>query len=194
MARRRTGWGAVALAAVAPVVVALGLLATQAPAFARHNFSMLLAEHQEVAAGEEVAISGFSYTETAVVRFGAVDGPLLARLEPTDNEDIEGTVRIPPDTAPGRYILFAMHEDAAGEPARFPGQAAVTVVSEGGAPLDLRTGLELVERPMGLLVQNAVNVGALAVVALAVGGVGLLGVLGFGMVSRTGRPATGGQR
>lgn len=190
MVRRRAGrWGAVAL------LVAVGLLATQGPAaLARHNFSMLVAEQQEVAAGDEVAVSGFSYTETAVVRFGAVDGPLLARLEPTDNEDIEGTVRIPPDTAPGRYILFAMHEDAAGEPARFPGQAAVTVVGAGGAPLDLQTGLELVERPMGLLVQDSVNVGALAMVALAVGGVGLLGALAFGLMSRTGRPAPGGQR
>lgn len=189
MVRSQVGWwGAAAL------LVALGLLATQAPAFARHNFSMLVAEDQEVAAGDEVAVSGFSYTETAVVRFGAVDGPLLARLEPTENEDIEGTVRIPPDTAPGRYILFAMHEDSAGEPARFPGRAAVTVVGAGGAPLDFRTGLELVERPMGLLVQNSVNVGALVVVALAVGSVGLVGVLVFGLVSRTGRPAAGGQR
>lgn len=177
------------------LLVVVGLLAMQAAALARHNFSMLQADPQEVTAGEQVRVSGFSYTETAVVRFGAVDGPMLARLEPTDNEDIEGTVRIPGDTEPGRYVLFAMHEDAAGQPARFPGQAAVTVVGAGGAPLDLVTGLEVEDRPVGLVAQESPSIAALALVALAaVGGVGLVGMLAFGLMSRPRRAGTGGQR
>lgn len=156
----------------------------QAAALARHNFSMLQAEPQVVVPGDQVTVSGFSYTETAVVRFGALDGPVLTRLQPTPNEDIEGTVRIPRDTAPGRYIVFAMHEDGDGEPARFPGQAAVTVVGPGGAPLDLSTGLEIEPRPAGLVVGDSAGVGQLALVALAaVGAVGAVAMVLFGLVS-----------
>lgn len=167
------------------LAVGIGLVFLQSPGAARHNFSMLQVHSEKAAPGDEVRVSGYSYTETAVVRFGALDGRVLGRLEPTDNDDIEGTVRIPPDTEPGRHILYAMHEDADGNPTRFPGQAAITVVGEGGAPLDMLTGFELEPRPAGLLVQEAPTMSELVVVALAAAGAaGLLTALVTVVVSR----------
>jgi hypothetical protein len=43
--------------------VAVTLAFVQMPASARHNFSMLEVARQEVAAGDIVEVSGFSYTE-----------------------------------------------------------------------------------------------------------------------------------
>lgn len=158
-----------AVAMLAMGVVALFWLAS--PAEARHNFSMLGVQPELSVPGGEVTVSGFSYTKTAVVRFGALDGPVLARLEPTANNDIRGTVRIPDDVKPGRYILFAQHEDANGRPTRFPGRAAIVVAGPGGPPQDLTTGLELEARPHGL-VTNDEEVSTASLLAVALGTAG----------------------
>ncbi len=160
-------WAAVLVLAVALVVGAGG-----SAAHARHNFSMLAVEPQQASAGDEVIVSGFSYTKTAVVRFGALDGPVLARLDPNSNNDIRGTVRIPPETKPGRYVLFAMHEDEQGKPTRFPGRAAVVVAGPGGPPVSLATGLEVEPRPAGVLERPSTSAEELALVAAAAGGAG----------------------
>ena len=158
----------------------VGLLGTlvvfvsDSPANARHNFSMLAVTPQHAAAGDEVTLSGYSYTKTAVVRFGALDGPVLARLEPDSNNDIRGTVRIPPETRPGRHILFAMHQDEQGKPTRFPGRAAIVVAGPGGPPVGAQTGLELEARPEGVLERDSVPLGNLFLVAVATAGLGSL--------------------
>jgi hypothetical protein len=163
-------------------VVGVGRLA---PAGARHNFSMLEVRPGQAAAGEEVTVSGFSYTRTATVRFGAIDGPVLARLDPTANNDITGTVRIPADARPGRHVIYAMHEDAAGRVTRFPGRAAVVVTGPGGVPANLDTGLELEERPQGLLGREGVPVGRLVLVGLAAaGGASLLAPIVWVVLTR----------
>lgn len=150
-------------------------LVSISPANARHNFSMLAATPEQAAAGDEITVSGFSYTKTAVVRFGALDGPVLARLEPTANNDIRGTVRIPPETPPGRHVLFAMHQDEQGKPTRFPGRAAIVVSGPGGQPIGVKdTGLELESRPEGVMEEDPVSRGNLLLVAVATAGVGSL--------------------
>lgn len=162
-----------ACALLVPLVLVVGSVLTlvwQAPAEARHNFSMLEVSPRQATSGQEVTVSGFSYTKTAVVRFGALDGPVLARLEPTSNNDISGVVRIPPDTRPGRYILFAMHEDDQGQPTRFPGRAAIIVSGPGGPPLGVNDELNLESRPIGVLERDPVSRGELLIVALATAG------------------------
>lgn len=160
-------------ALVVPLAIVLGsglALLWHGPAEARHNFSMLEVSPQHATSGQEVTVSGFSYTKTAVVRFGALDGPVLARLEPTSNNDIRGVVRIPPDTPPGRHILFAMHEDDKGKPTRFPGRAAIIVSGPGGPPLGVDGEFRLESRPIGVLEQRSVSRGTLLFVAVGTAG------------------------
>ena len=161
-----------------PLVIVLSsvlALVWHGPAAARHNFSMLEVSPQQVTSGQEVNVSGFSYTKTAVVRFGALDGPVLARLDPTSNNDISGVVRIPPDTPPGRHILFAMHEDDKGKPTRFPGRAAIIVSGPGGPPLGVDNEFRLESRPIGVLEQRSVSRRNLLFVAVGtVGGASLV--------------------
>lgn len=156
-----------------PLILVLGSALApgwHAPAQARHNFSMLEVSPQQATSDQEVTVSGFSYTKTAVVRFGALDGPVLARLEPTSNNDIRGVVRIPPDAPPGRHILFAMHEDDKGKPTRFPGRAAIIVSGPGGPPLGVNDELDLESRPIGVLDRDSVSRGDLLLVAVAAAG------------------------
>ena len=160
-----------------PLLVPLGVvlgsvlaLVWHAPAEARHNFSMLEVSPQQTTSGQEVTVSGFSYTKTAVVRFGAVNGPVLARLEPTANNDIRGVVRIPPEAPPGRHILFAMHEDDKGKPTRFPGRAAIIVSGPGGPPVGVNDELTLDSRPIGVLERDDVSRGNLLLVAVGTAG------------------------
>jgi hypothetical protein len=168
--RRALSWGR---ALVVPVVMVFGgvlALVWHGPVEARHNFSMLEVSPQQATSGQEVTVSGFSYTKTAVVRFGALDGPVLARLDPTSNNDIRGVVRIPPDTPPGRHVLFAMHEDDKGTPTRFPGRAAITVSGPGGPPLGVDDEAIVEPRPIGVLEQHSVSPGNLLFVAVATAG------------------------
>lgn len=169
------------------ILVAVGALLIQAPALARHNFSVLEVDRQQAMAGEDVVVSGFSYTDPVEIRFGGLDGQMLAELAPTEDDSINGVIKIPADATPGRYILFAVQRDAAGNPSRFPGQAAVTVAGAGGASLNSKTALKLEERPAGLVIRDAATPGELITVALAaVGAASLLGIIVFPVLSRRG--------
>ena len=162
-----------ARALLAPAVLVIGsvlALAWPAPVQARHNFSMLEVSPRHATSGQEVTVSGFSYTKTAVVRFGALDGPVLAELEPTSNNDISGVVRIPPDAPPGRHILFAMHQDDKGKPTRFPGRAAIIVSGPDGPPRGVNDELQLEARPIGVLERDSISGGNLLFVAAATAG------------------------
>ncbi len=170
------------------IILATGawvVLFAPAPASARHNFSMLEVASQEVAAGDEVGVSGFSYTDTAYIRFGQLDGPVLAALEPSDDGIISGTVRIPDSTRAGRYVLYAIQQDEAGEPSRFPGEAALTVVTPGGPPLGPARDTEPAVRPVSLIVGDPFTLGDFLTVALAtVGVMSLLTMIVYGFASQ----------
>ncbi|HEV2760683.1 MAG TPA: hypothetical protein VGV86_14065 [Acidimicrobiales bacterium] len=173
----------------------LGFLA--APALARHNFSMLKVNPELGVAGAEVAVSGFSYPVTAKVsiRFNALDGPVLGELEPTANQDIGGTVRIPEGTASGRYLLYAVQYGADGKPNRIPGRGALTVVGPGGAPPPTTPiGLELEDRPRALATSAGPGGAPLVLVglgALAIAGLLTLGVARLPVSRRPGAEAGG---
>lgn len=183
-ARSMTGraqlWGPVLLVLVLVLGSALAM-AWQAPVHARHNFSMLEVSPRQATSGQEVTVAGFSYTKTAVVRFGALDGPVLARLEPTSNNDIRGVVRIPPDAQPGRHILYAMHEDDKGKPTRFPGRAAIIVSGPGGPPLGVNDELNFESRPIGVLERDSVSQANLLLAAVGAAGAASL-VAGVALV------------
>lgn len=164
--------------------VAGAMVLSQATASARHNFSMLEVADQEVTAGEEVRVSGFSYTDTVNVRFGEVDGPVLATLEPSDEDIISGMVTIPEEASPGRYVLFAVQQDEEGNLSRIPGQAMLTVAAIGGAPLD-PTGSELEVRPTTLLVADRFSLSTFLAITLAtVAVMGVLAMVAYSFAAR----------
>lgn len=160
-----------------PFLVAAVVISSAAPALGRHNFSILKADPDLVASGAEVSVTGFSYPVKikVLIRFNALDGPVLAELEPTSNQDIAGTVRIPEGTAAGRYVLYALQYGADGKPNRIPGRAAVTVVGPGGTRPAGPTGLELEHRPATLVRSEGASSSELVLVGL--GALGLAALL-----------------
>ena len=177
-----------------PLLLSAGIVVfLQAPALGRHNFSMLKVNPELGVPGAEVSVSGFSYPVNAKVsiRFNGLDGPVLAELEPNSNQDISGSVRIPPDTPSGRYVLYAVQYDSAGKPNRIPGRGAMTVVAPGTSPPATPTGLELDARPNSLVRAGGASVGELVLVAL--GALVLAGLVGLLMarVAVSRRPAVG---
>ena len=167
------------------LAVVVGIGCVQLPASARHNFSMLDVDRAEVVAGEEIGVSGFSYTDTAYIRFGSVDGQILAELQPSDDDMIKGTVQIPMGTPAGRHVLYAVQQDADGAPSRFPGLAALTVVEPGGPPLGLATGFETEARPEDLIESAPFSIGDFLSLALAmVGALSLLTAAFYGLFIR----------
>ena len=150
------------------------------PALGRHNFSMLTVNPELGVPGADVSVAGFSYpVNTKVsIRFNALDGPVLAELEPNSNQDIAGTVTIPDGTPTGRYVLYAVQYDSAGKINRIPGRAAMTVVTPGGTPPAIPTGLGLEARPDDLVRAEGASAGELALIAVgALGAAALLSVL-----------------
>ncbi len=146
---------------------------------------MLEVDRQEISAGEEIGVSGFSYTDTVYIRFGSTDGQILAELQPSEDDIIKGTAQIPVGTPAGRYVLYAVQQDAEGNPSRFPGQAAVTVVESGGPPLGLTTGFETEARPVELIQSASFSTGDFLKLALAtIGVLSLLTVACYGLLLR----------
>lgn len=172
MKPRRRWTALLTLSILVPAVV----LSLAAPALGRHNFSMLKADPELVASGAEVSVTGFSYpvNTKVLIRFNAFDGPVLAELDPTQNQDIAGTVRIPEGTVAGRYVLYALQYGADGNPNRIPGRAAVTVVGPGGTPPTGPTGLELERRPATLARSEGPSGGELVLVGLVALGLAAL--------------------
>ena len=167
------------------LAVVAGIGSIQLPASARHNFSMLDVDRTEVVGGEELGVSGFSYTDTAYIRFGSVDGQVLAELQPSDDDMIKGTVQIPMGTPAGRHVLYAVQQDADGRPSRFPGLAALTVVEPGGPPLGLATGFETETRPEDLIESAPFSIGDFLTLVLAtVGALSLLTAAFYGLFIR----------
>ena len=190
--RIRKRWGLVTLVALVPAIA----VSLASPALGRHNFSMLKVNPELGTSGAEVAVSGFSYPVNAKVsiRFNALDGPVLAELEPNSNQDIAGTVRIPEGTPTGRYVLYAVQYDAAGKVNRIPGRAAMTVVGPGGAPAAMATGLELDPRPSDFVRAEGASAGELALVALASLGAAALLTLLVTRIAVSRRPAAVSER
>ncbi len=131
-------------------------------------------------AGSEVTLKGVSYNRNpVVVRFNALDGPILATIQPTggtgtsSNWNLEGTVTLPADAKPGNYVLIATQPSVDGKLTQIPTRGLVSVSGTTapvvGAPLTAPQG----ERPVGLAEGDPVSRGTMVLIGLGVAGVGL---------------------
>lgn len=170
----------VRMVAVAGLFGALAVIVVSATAWACIAGPTLDAPKRDVKPGESVAITGVSYNaQPVVVRFNALDGPVLATIAPaggtagSSNWSLNGDVPIPAETPPGNYVLVATQPLADGKLSQIPTRALVTVVGAAtpvvGAPL---TEVQS-ERPIGLEQGESVSTGAKVLVATGVAGLTL---------------------
>ncbi len=128
-------------------------------------------------AGEEITVTGvdFRSAQPVLIRFNAVDGPVLADLGAPRNNRVEGTVTVPPGTAPGSYVLVATQTGPDGKFTQTPVRAMLNVVGQG-APVMAATNPAVNDeaRPTGLVTaDNEISGGTLALVGLGVAGIGM---------------------
>ena len=177
-----------AIASVGASALALTLAAA---AWACVAGPTLQATPRDAVAGSDVHVTGISYNEDlpVLVRFGALDGPVLGEFTVGEDRRLEGDVTIPATTQPGNYVLVATQQGLDGDPAIIPTRALVSVVGEGGPP---SVGAPLAETPTdrttGLAEIDPVSTGSLILVGVGVAGVALflagVGVLLSGRTSR----------
>lgn len=128
-------------------------------------------------AGEEITVTGvdFRNAQPVLVRFNALDGPVLADLGAPKSNRVEGKVTIPQGTAPGSHLLVFTQTGADGKFTQTPVRAMINVVGDG-APVVAATqvGVGNEVRPAGLEVtDNGISGGSLALVGLGVAGIGM---------------------
>lgn len=192
-------WGARAL------LVSAFLLASAAPSPAPHVAQLQITPAQ-VKAGDEVTVfgpRGYGRANPVEIRAGSIDGPILGTFQP--NEELyamwgPGTVRIPENTKPGTFNLFATQTLAANEThiRGVPARGEVTILGAGGAPvLSKAPEVPLDEQPtVGLLEEEPVSTGSVLLVALGVAGAGLFiagMAVAFSSRRRPGQPSVAGK-
>ena len=146
------------------------VVGTAAGAFACTNISTLNISDSSGRPGDRVLVTGTSFgnssptgrrTATPLpvrIRWNAVEGATLAELTPDATGNISATITIP-DAGPGRYVIFAVQQDADGyhmygTPARIayevltpdgrsapPAAAAAVSSSAGGSAANLPVAL-----------------------------------------------------
>ena len=106
-------------------LVMASVVVTAAGAFACTNISTLNISDSSGRPGDRVLVTGTSFgnssptgrrTATPLpvrVRWNAVEGPTLAELAPDTAGNISASITIP-DASPGRYVIFAVQQDADG--------------------------------------------------------------------------------
>jgi hypothetical protein len=126
-------------------------------------------------AGQEVGIKGASFrtTDEIVVRFNALDGPVLTRIKPVGG-NAEGTFIVPAGTKAGNYVIVATQDDANGKMSMAPVRVALSVVGETGTAPVVGASAPVDQRTPGLVRSDeTISGGALWLIALGVGGVGM---------------------
>lgn len=172
-------------------MAAMGVLMFAAAAWACVAGPTLVAEPQSVAAGQQVKLSGITWNPDfpVVVRFNALDGPVLGEFLPDpDSDRLDGVVTIPQGTAPGNYVLVGTQQAGDGNFTTIPVRALVSVQGDGGAPV---LGAPLVQsgsadRPTGLVESDPVGTGSLVLAGVGVAGVALF-IAGAGVFLSTRR-------
>lgn len=154
----------------------------------------LLATPQSVPAGGKVAVSGISWNADfpVVIRFDALDGPVLGTFMPDpDTDRLQGTVTLPADLKPGNYVLIGTQQSADGKNAIIPSRALVSVQGTGGAPV-LGAPLGSTagdDRLTGLAASDGVSTGSLVLTGVGVAGAALF-LAGAGVFLTTRRRST----
>jgi hypothetical protein len=147
-------------------------------------------------AGEEITVTGvdFNRPQPVVLRFNAVDGPVLADLGTPRSNRVEGKVTVPQGTPPGSYVLVATQTGPDGKFTQTPVRAMLNVVGEGAPVVAANTaGVANEARPTGLVTSdNEISGGTLALVGLGVAGVGMFiaGLAALFAGRRTSTPET----
>jgi hypothetical protein len=129
----------------------------------------------EAKAGQEVGIKGASFrsTDDILVRFNALDGPLLTTIKPVGG-NFEGNFTVPAGTRAGTYVILVMQNDVNGKLSQAPIRAALSVVGEGGTAPVVGASAQVDPRTPGLVrSDDSMSGGTFALIALGVGGVGM---------------------
>ena len=164
-------------------VAAAFTLASVTPAFAPH-VAQLQVTPAQAKAGEEVTVfgpRGYGRTNPVEIRWGSVNGPVLGKFTPNEEAYAmwgPGTVRIPEDAKPGVFALFATQTLAPAEThiRGVPARGEITVLGTGGTPvLGASTNAPALpdQDGPGLVEDEPVSTGTVALVALGVAGVGM---------------------
>lgn len=156
---------------------AIGLV-TAATAWACVSGPAVLLNTDAVKAGETLQVKATNFTkpEPVIVRFNALDGPVLADLGTARSGNLEGSVTIPAGTAPGSYVLVFTQTKADGKPSQVPARALFTVTGESGAQPVVAAAATPASDPRidSLFVaDDGVSGTTLALIALGVGGLAL---------------------
>ncbi len=174
-ARRFGALGAVVIVATVAVAAAAAWACIAGPT--------LIATPAQAKPGQEIAVSGLSYSgsQPIVVRFNALDGPILGTFAASggrfgDDEALAGKVTIPADTKPGSYVLIATQSKPDGGLAQVPVRALVTVTAAGGAPA---LGAPVFQPEAGRQVGPIVTRSSVSTAALVMVGLGAAGVAMF---------------
>ncbi len=159
---------------------AVGLIIMSAAVWACIAGPTLDLASRDVRPGEAVTLKGVSYNRhPVVVRFNALDGPVLGTIEPTggsatsSNWNLEGSVTIPAGARPGSYVLIATQPGPDGKLTQIPTRALVNVVGTSTPVLGGTPDAAQAARPAGLDRGDSVSGAAKALMALGVAGVAL---------------------
>lgn len=177
----------------AAIVAAALFVVTAATAWACVSGPAVALDTETVKAGGTVQIKGSSFRqpEPVVVRFNALDGPVLAELGAPKGGLLEGSVTVPADVRAGNYVLVFTQTTSDGQPSQVPARALITVTGESGttpvlgAPVASTSG----ERLDRLATAEAsVGGGTMALIGVGVGGIALFvaGVFAFASARRDG--------
>ncbi len=129
--------------------------------------------------GEQVTLTGtgFRQADPVQIRFNALDGPILAELPQPTNQTVNATFTVPPNTAPGNYVIVVTQSEN-GKMTLSPIRAVMTVVGTSGQTpvLGAETNVapDAADRlPTLVQSEDSVSNGTLMLVALGVAGVGM---------------------
>jgi hypothetical protein len=169
---RRLAMGGVGAAAAGVLFAAAAWACVSGPVV---NLSTISAKP-----GQEVGITGtgFQAANQAQVRFNALDGPVLATVNPPlTGGALSSTFTIPAGTAPGSYVIIVTQTTADGKLSLSPVRAVMSVTGDAGAQPVLgatAASTDTSARATSLARDNqSISTGSLALVALGVGGVGM---------------------
>jgi hypothetical protein len=172
------------------------VVGSAAGAFACTNISTLNISDSSGRPGDRVLVTGTSFgnssptgrrTATPLpvrVRWNAVEGPTLAELAPDAAGNISASITIP-DAGPGRYVIFAVQQDADGyHMYGTPARIAFEILTPDG-----RSAVPTEAAGMSSAGGTSANLPVALVVLGTLGGV--LFVLGFVSFARLLRPGDG---
>lgn len=172
---RRLAAGAVGSAAAGVLFAAAAWACVSGPVV---NLSTISAKP-----GQEVGIKGTGFPRanaghTTLVRFNALDGPVLTTVNPPmvgGNLDTKFT--IPEGTKPGNYVIIISQTNPDGKVSLSPVRAVMSVTGDAGTQPVLgapASNTDTAARATSLARDDqSISTGSLALVALGVGGVGM---------------------